>query len=482
MKARSALGTALVLVLVATGCSGTGSGDRTTRAAGAAAAEVVVTVRVGTDDVPGRPAAEQIQHFADRVAELSEGSIAVEPVWQAAGAANPRPDWDQQVARLAMSGELDGALVPARAWDTEGVDAFRPLHAPFLVDSHELLAQVLTSDLAERMMRGLDGSGVVALAILPEGLRHPFAFEDPLLGPADYEGAVLRVPSSATAEALFEAWGARTDDDQVDRAQHDGVESGFVLNPGGVATANVTPFPKANVLVLNEQTMDALAEADREILAQAAADTRTWALESFPTESALADEFCAAGGVVVHASEEDLGALQEAAAPVVADIRSSSVEAAEVIDAIAALKATVPPAQPAPPCGVQAETGASGEEAAVNGVYRMDVTADYMLSVWPDTPQSLIDNNVGTWTISLNDGRHYVHGAEFTDIVDGGTYRVEGSRVSFLWGDSTTPEVLEWSRGADGSLSFTAVNVPEQFMFVYGRPWMLLPELEPWDG
>jgi TRAP-type C4-dicarboxylate transport system substrate-binding protein len=482
MKALSVLGTAVVTMVLAAGCSSSGADGDAGLAAANAAPAAAVTLRVGTDDFPGRPSADQLEHFAQRVAELSEGAIGIEPVWQAAGSDGHTPDWDQEVARMAVSGELDGALVPARAWDTEGVGSFRPLHAPLVVDSHELLAEVLTSELADRMMAGLDGSGVVGLAMFPEGLRHPFAFEDPLLGPADYDGVVLRAPTSATAQALFEAWGAQTDDDPLDRAHHDGTESGLVLRPGGVATANVALFPKANVLVLGEETLTALTRADREILTQAAEDTLTWAVESFPAETALADEFCAAGGVVVHASDEDLRALQAASGSVVEDIRSDSTESAELLDAIEALKADLPPARPAPPCGETVATETSGEESTLDGVYRMEVTPELMREAWPDTPQDMIERNVGTWTISLNGGRHYVHGADFTEIVDGGTYRVEGPRVSFLWGDSTTPEVLEWSRADDGSLSFTVVNVPDQFSFVYAQPWVLVPELDPWEG
>ena len=33
-----------------------------------------------------------------------------------------------------MTGELEMGLIPARAWDTEGVTSLRALHAPFLVD------------------------------------------------------------------------------------------------------------------------------------------------------------------------------------------------------------------------------------------------------------------------------------------------------------------------------------------------------------
>lgn len=481
MKALAAVATTVATLLVAGGCSSAGSDEGAVAAAGDAAAAPTVTLRIGTDDFLGRPSADQIEHFAERVAELSEGTIEIEPVWHA-NDGGPGDDWDQRVARKVTAGELDGALVPARAWDTEGVDSFRPLHAPFLVDSHELLAEVISGDLADRMLAGLDGSGVVGLAMFPEGLRHPFGLVEPLLGPSDYDGAVLRVPTSDTSKALFEALGAQTNDDGLDRTVHDGVESGFVLKPGGVATGNVTLFPKVNVLVLGEEAVGDLDEADREILGQAAADTQTWAVESFPSESSLADEFCAAGGVVVHAGDSEVEALRAAVQPVLEDIRSGSAENAALLDAIAAIKSGLPEPQPARPCGEAADAEADGDQTVLTGVYRMEVTRELMLEAWPDTPADQIDNNVGTWTISMNDGRHYVHGTEFTEIVDGGSYRIDGDRVSFTWGDSTTAEVLEWAKDDDGSLVFSIVNVPDQFRFVYARPWEPVPELDPWEG
>lgn len=53
--------------------------------------------------------------------------------------------------------------------------------------------------------------------------------------------------------------------------------------------------------------------------------------------------------------------------------------------------------------------------------------------------------------------------------------------MTFVFGDSTTPEVVDWELSDDGTLSFTIVNVPDLFKFVYGRPWTHVPDLEPWE-
>src|SRR4051794_23834830 len=84
---------ALVTALLVAGCGGGGTdGD----AARTGAAKPVV-LRLGTDDEPGKPAADQILEFARSVEALSHGSMRVEPAWHAAGDV---PNWDQRVARM----------------------------------------------------------------------------------------------------------------------------------------------------------------------------------------------------------------------------------------------------------------------------------------------------------------------------------------------------------------------------------------------
>jgi TRAP-type C4-dicarboxylate transport system substrate-binding protein len=354
-----------------------------------------VTLRIGTDDFSGRPAADQIVQFSQQVADLSAGRITIEPVWQAGGTEGYRPDWDQEVAQLAISGELELALVPSRAWDRLGVDTLRPLTAPFLVDSQKLLAAVLTSDLADQMLAGLEPTGVIGLAIFPDGLRHPFAFEQPMLGPDDYVGATIRTPTSETAAAMFAAWGATVDDLPPDRAHHDALDSDFVLQAGAVATSNVTLYPKANVLVANADVLAELPAGDRELLEQAAIVTLDWAIDSLPAEQVVAEAFCAAGGVIVHADDGELDALRQAVGPILDDIRSADASNASAVDTIESMRADLPAPVPAPECGEPAATDATGDEGLLTGVYRTEITPELMLAAWPDTPQSQLDNNVG---------------------------------------------------------------------------------------
>jgi TRAP-type C4-dicarboxylate transport system substrate-binding protein len=104
-----------------------------------------------------------IEEFANRVEQLSGGGLRIEPVWRASG--GDLRAWDQRVARKVVEGELDLGLIPARAWDTEGVTSLRALQAPFLISDDALLDQVTNGPLAGKMLGGLAEVGVVGLAL-----------------------------------------------------------------------------------------------------------------------------------------------------------------------------------------------------------------------------------------------------------------------------------------------------------------------------
>ena len=276
-------------------------------------------------------------------------------------------DWDQVVARMAMSGELDLAMIPARAWDTEGVTSLRALHAPFLVTSDELLARIVTDSVADEMLGGLGGAGVTGLALLPEGMRHVFSFEDPLLSVADFNGATIRAPTSITTHATLEALGATADDfggpgdlfeSGVAAGTITAAESSFSRAgslPDFTATAgNVTPFPKVNSLVINTETFDDLTDEQREILRNAALATHDWAISATVPDGDLARQFCEVGGRVVVASDAEVASLVQEVDDVYTELEADP-DTKRFIERIRDLSAEVGAAPALEPCGPRAD-------------------------------------------------------------------------------------------------------------------------------
>ena len=100
-----------------------------------------IVLRLGTGDAKDAPAADQIRYFAKRAGEVSGGAITVKPVCLAAGDV---AHFETAMAQQAIDGDLDLALVASRAWDTVGVNSLTPLNAPFLVNTDELVSEVVS--------------------------------------------------------------------------------------------------------------------------------------------------------------------------------------------------------------------------------------------------------------------------------------------------------------------------------------------------
>ncbi|CCK25666.1 TRAP dicarboxylate transporter-DctP subunit [Streptomyces davaonensis JCM 4913] len=352
MRATTRLAAAVLGLTLAAGCSTGGAADK-------AGGVEPVTLTVGTAEQSDSPVSGQLKEFVRLVDHRSHGALRLQAVWEAQDP--PGDDWDQQALRRVVQGRLDAGVIPARSWDTEGVTSLRALQAPFLVTSDALVERVVTDPLAEDMLAGLERRGVVGLALLPEGLRHPFAYHRPLRGPDDYRGAAVRVPRSQVTHDLFEALGAFPDDypgdafgDAVDAGILDAAESTFAwsgnLHTPTIATGNVTFFPKVNVIAVNRAVWQGLTDGQRSTLRQAAAAARDWALANAPSDEQDAKTHCAAGGRVVHASPAQLAALERAVAPVYAFLERDARTKA-FIQRIRTLKNSLPAADPPTPCG-----------------------------------------------------------------------------------------------------------------------------------
>ena len=335
---------AVATALLAGACSGPPSDQQGVSPAPA----VPITLRIGTDDDPDRPAADQINHSAADVDEISHGQLVIEPVWHAAGD-NPGA-WDQRVAHLVVAGELDMGMIPARAWDTEGVTSLRALQAPFLLSTNDLVGQVMTADMANEMLAGLDQAGVTGLALVPESQREIFSFGKPILTLRDFKGTTIRAPRSDTSYKVFEALGATADDpngDEFDNAIADGTidaaESSLVLasslSAPTTATANLVLFPKINSVVINQAKFAQLDQAQQDMLREAAIKTRDWGVDVMPEPAQEAVQYCAAGGTVVNTTDKNLADMQTATQSVYTDLEKDP-PTKSFIDQIRDLKST----------------------------------------------------------------------------------------------------------------------------------------------
>jgi TRAP-type C4-dicarboxylate transport system substrate-binding protein len=440
-----ALAAALAAGLAA-GCDFGGGADK----AGGSRVPVVLRLAVAyAADEPDAPAA---RFFAARVAALSGGSLRVRVIFDAAGTHVPDPE--PRVARAVRDDHFDLGWIGSRAWDELGVTSFQALQAPFLVTSYALLDRIATGPLASRMLAGLDGHGVVGLALVPDWLRHPIGVRRPLRSLHDFAGARVRVNPSRATDILMRALGATpvhlsSHGLQTAMARHeiDGLEASLGGTwAGGYVTANVSFYPKALTLVAGRRAYARLADDQRAALRNAARLTVARVAAQPPPEAARARQFCE-GGSVVTASRDDTTALERAARPVYARLEQDP-KTRELIAAIRELRATTPvPATTAPrACAHQAPTAHGGRSSPseLNGTYRWRLTkAGAVAAGNPDDP------DIGkVMTIKLRDGK-WTSGGGAT-----GTYKVAGNRIAF---DGSLTFTVAFERRANGDLDIRPV-------------------------
>lgn len=440
-----------------------------TKAGGAV--DEVVTLTIGTDEFPSRIGADQISDFAHRVHELSGGTVRLEPVWNASGGVR---QWDQRVARMVVSGELDMGLIPARAWDTEGVSSMRALHAPFLVTSSELLEEVLSGDMTGLMLGGLESIGLTGLGLLPEAMRYAISYGPPLTTPASFHGLTVRAPWSATSFTTFEALGASPVDLNGDElivavanSTVDALESGLEFRTfrnelrANAVVGDLVLWPKVNTLVVNGARFERLSEPQQEWLRQAAAGATSHAWTEHSDEASLTRGFCDGGGEIVLVGDDVRDQFIEAATPVYHELERDELTA-RLIAEIRELadQVTVDPRSAAAPChpnransiddASQTSTATTSDapvdtsdpppdtsvdppDPALDGVYRVEWTEAWLREIVEphvDTPtlNRILWQDVGVWQLTFDGGRFEMWKVGETERCNG-TYTTSQGRV-----------------------------------------------------
>ena len=320
---------------------------------------VPITLRLGTVESSDPPYRYFVEEFAREVEARSDGAVRIAPEWEA----NPwTPDSEALLAEQVQSGAIELALVPDRVMSSFGPSALDALHAPFLIDSMELADAVAAGDLAPALLSDLPLEDSIGLALVPEDLRHPAAFNGELVAPDDFVGLRIRVGvAQPEAAALLRALGALPQASQsLGEAQADGlIDAAETAYPfakdmplGSTVTANVAFFPKVNVLVASGSALDELSEEQRGILAAAAGVARDRAAAQRPTEFEGLTSFCTHSGDGVLAPADTITELIRRSAPVSAELRRHAATAKNM-DEIARLKASMPAATIALPeiCG-----------------------------------------------------------------------------------------------------------------------------------
>ena len=449
----------------------------------AQAADPPVTLRLGLGDGNGEVVVTPfVADLVEQVAKLSD-SITIEPVFSANG--QSPGDKYQVVAQHVIDGDFEMGLLPARTWDSKGVTSLQALQAPFLITNDALATAVASSDVARQMLDGMSSAGVVGLALYPQDLRHPFAFDAchpaPFLSPADLAGTTIGAFASQATLDMLTSLGAKPNDTASgsnDDCALDGVESGFGhrrYDPGRLtATGNVTFFPRYDVLVIDDAVYGRLTEQQQAALRQAVAIAQGDEINAHQTDADAGGGWCADGGHIVLASDAQVAAFEAASQPLYARLEQDPVTK-QLIAAIRDLKAATVAGPAAAACEHPSATpsapSASGPLAQLppNGVYRADITAKDLIA--KGAPEQWSYANASTTTLTLKDGvARCCSGAADDCYLD---YSVQSDVVRFDWHAECDVESDEvrWTMDSDG-LRFQPIAVsPFNGHFLVTHAW-----------
>jgi TRAP-type transport system periplasmic protein len=439
-----------------------------------------ITLHLAVSDFQGQASEPYVQEFVDQVNTLSKGNIAVVPVWDAGG--DVTPPIEEGVIKVVKDGQYELGLAGSRAWDRAGVTSFQALQAPFLITDNALAKAVATSEIGTRMLEGLSAAGITGLGVWPEGLRHPFSYVSgkSILSPEDLKGLAVRTPPSEVSYMLMKTFGGNPffDNQTSDFPAAEASMLGGGTSRYPTVTGNVTYFPKFQVLFANGAAFDKLSEGQRSILRDAAAAAQRKAIAEHPNEADAARTWCANGGTIVMASQEQLAAFETAARPVFDEIEKDPFNAQRIAD-IRDLKAKTEPAPGAEACQPAASPEVWSPGLPPNGAWQVELTAEDVLRM--GVPKSGVKDWVGTFTWTFQDDKAQLDytgpGGDFVCQANMAFVK-EVARLTYFSGDACPDEVddIKWRLDTDGlHLHLVAI---QHSNFINNRA---MYEAKPWQ-
>lgn len=490
VKLAAALAATLATAAGVAGC-GSGGADK----AGGTRTPTVLRLAsyVRSTDLPAHAV---LDYFVREVDKLSGGRLRVSVTFLREGPDPPDAAYEARIARSVRSGRFDLGWIGAPAWDELGVTTLQALQTPFLVTDYALLGRIATGPLARQMLGGLTRAGVVGLALIPGVLSHPAGLRHGFVAAADYAHARIGNIPSRTTDAVVRALGgvpvhvsgagalldAKVDAEPTSVEATEPVGSCSVRCAwliGSTVTVNVTLFASAETLVANPRGLARLDRARQAVLRAAAEQTVVHSAAAADAESAGVREFCKNNGHAVVATPRQLAELEQASAPVTAQLRRDPQTAA-LIASIRSLKGSmspVPPATVPSGCGpARAEKGAPGlrrPPSVLNGTYRYVVTQrDALTRGDPsDKTPSGLAQYPQVITQILRDGT-WLGGGDCSCEANG-RYTITGNHLDFDWVPVGYELHFTYSRDRDGTLHLIPVPPMEngdRFIFST-EPW-----------
>jgi TRAP-type C4-dicarboxylate transport system substrate-binding protein len=476
---------ALIGVLAAAGCSGRGAGKSGGAPEAAPAGTITLTFASGEPRPVDRA-------FVTLVAKYSGGHLKLHTSYYNARSTSV----DVRLAAALAAGKLDVGDVASRAWESQGVGAFRAFQVPFLVTSRALLDRAVTGPAAAGMLAALKPAKVTGLAIVPTGIRYLLSTR-PMTGPAQFYGAKIRVNESTTSSEVIQALGAKpvttiASGPAAVQALRDGRLTAIEADPNSAMMngyLQVAPYVLVNAPLYAKTTTLAVSSAALARLPAAAAGwLREAAVQAAASQAASTSDrvhwasMCGQGAKPLAATPSHFRALQAAEASTYADVAGDPTTTLAT-DRIGGLATTEPRMDPWATChGV----GAAGSPTkALDGRYGTTFTQAEVVA----SGDCADCGNAGTFTLTIQDGRYALfHPVQLhnnpsesavgffrdwrpSDPVEVGSVFINGNRATLV------PEVNQQNGSAPATYTFELFRGLLTWHVVSGQGW---DSVRPW--
>jgi hypothetical protein len=384
--------------------------------------------------------------FADALKDLSAGSIDVSVSGWRPDDLNNESDLVNEVA----GGNAQLGYIGARGFDTAGVTSFDGFQAPMLIDSFDLQAKVLATELTgpRNSSTGLDRSGS--------------SDSDMSRASSASLSASLGIwpnfrPSHVT-DMTMSALGATSVPIPAGSVKLSGLD-GIELGMPGVAgngydrgarsfTGNLVFWARPNIIFANAKWFAGLS-TDQQGLLRAAADKTYQGSAAKVRQDAVESRgiACARGFSIVSASKEALDAFRQKLRPVIAEMAKDPTTKA-TIDAILALRGPSDAPDVVAPCPKTGPSpSSSAGPTALDGTWKTSFTkADLISSPLLIDNGEISDGNWGDFTMTFDHGKFTSTGSNSIEHGTGsGTFTVTGDAVTLHLDQTGETFALRWS-------------------------------------
>ncbi|MFP5404944.1 MAG: TRAP transporter substrate-binding protein [Gammaproteobacteria bacterium] len=264
-----------------------------------------------------------VARFVQLVEKKSNGNIKIKPYYNAA-LGN-----DVQVTSALQGGTVE-FLVPQTTTLTGMVREFEILDYPFLFDTDQEAYAVLDGPIGKKLLETLPAKGLVGLGYWENGFFNFTNSKHPIAKLEDFQGLKLRAVQAKISQETIKALGANPVTLAVPEL-YTALETRTVDGQGTptavIAALKLNEVQKylsltrhaygAFIALVSKKFWDKLSDGDRQILLDAAAESRSYQRQVARDQAKSAQEAMAAKGLQVNdVTPEERARMRDAVKPV----------------------------------------------------------------------------------------------------------------------------------------------------------------------